>query len=170
MGERRQVHRREPIEVELDNGQIFVAKPLPWMQRNDLGNEILRQNTEAVNEAVRLYTDPETNLVQIETKLAEKLKDPISILRMSYPENDVLDYSILEYGELTQLLLVALEVNQLDHLRGLVDPNFQPPMPIGGTPSLEEGETETGQKIGSSVDSIFSASTGQPSSSSLTEK
>lgn len=164
MGERRQVHRREPIEVELDDGRIFIARPLPWLTRNDLGSEILRQNTEAVNDAVRIYADPDTNILQLEARLQEKLTDPWAVLKIGYPENKAEDFQNIDYGELIELLVAMLEVNHLEHVRQLVDPNFQSPMPNGGIPSSAEGNQVDGLKIESSLSSSSSDSVENPSS------
>lgn len=164
MGDRRQVHRREPIEIELDDGRVFTARPLPWLRRNDLGSEILRQNTEAVNDAVRIYTDPDTNILQLEARLQEKIPDPWGVLKIGYPENKPEDFQELDYGELIEVMVAMLEVNQLNHLKQLVDPNFQPPMPDGGMTSSAEGVPEVGPKTESSQNSSSSDSTETQSS------
>jgi hypothetical protein len=169
MGERRQVHRREPIEIVLDDGRTFVVKPLPWMQRNDLGSEILRQNTEALNESVRLYMDPELNLPQLEMRLNDKITEPNKILLLIFPDLSVEDFDNLDFEEITALMLASLDVNHLNHLAPLVDPNSPAPNLIGGITSSEEGQTEeTGPKIESSPDSSSLDSVGTPSLTSPT--
>ena len=156
MAERRQAVRREPIETEIDDGRVFVAKPLPWMAAGDLGNEILRQNVESSNELIRMYTDPDSGLPQLEMKLKQKISDWQVPLLLAYPDNKKEDFTeprILDIDESAALLLAAMEVNHLDHLNHLVDPNFNPPTLNGGIDSsTAEGEV-LGQRIESMVGS-----------------
>jgi hypothetical protein len=133
MGERRQAHRRETITVALVNGKEFVAEPLHWMERNDLGNEILRQSQEMVNESMRLYVDAASGAPQVELMLDTKLNDFPKILMMAYPGTKRQDYEgNIYYEDFLELIYAALDVNSLTHLRRLVDPNFQSPEKNGG--------------------------------------
>jgi hypothetical protein len=151
MSERRRVHRREPIEVEFDNGRVVVVSPLPWLQRNDMGDEIIVQFAELTNRAVSVFVDPETNLPKLEAVLGEKLVDYQKILAMCVPDEDC---STLDYSEVLELIYASLEVNGLENLRRLVDPNFRSPMMIGETP-ISEGEPSilSGQRTESTTDS-----------------
>lgn len=163
--ERRQVHRREPIETELDNGEVFVASPLPWMDRNDLGDAIVREGMDAFNEGINLWMDPKTKAPQIEMIFREKIKVPLPILRMMYPGVEDAKYQGLVKEELVALMLASTEVNGLQHLNYLIDPNLSTPtLKLGGTPSSETPGVETtgGPKIESLPDS--------PSPDSLDQK
>ena len=143
MAERRQAHRREPIEIEVRD-RVLEAHPLPWLQRNDLGNELISQYTEMFNSALRSYVDPDTSAPQIENALHDKLTDPITIIKAGltvYPDEDgkepyctVEDEFLqkLEWSELREIIYTILDVNELE-LKPLVDPNSLTPTGSGGT-------------------------------------
>ena len=167
MGERRQVHRREPIEVVFDDGKTYLARPLPWTARNDLGDEILQQNLEAVNEAVKIFvTDVDgTQVPQLSGVMKNKITDWSSVLRKAFPDIEVIEFSSYTNEELAELTIASLEVNGLEHLRDLVDPNSPTPMLPGGTSFSAEGMTQIpGQKIESSELSSSEDSAENPSS------
>jgi hypothetical protein len=89
---------------------------------------------------------------------------------MGYPESKPKDFDGLSWRQLIELLLVALEVNELKHLSRLIDPNLISPTVNGGTPSVGEPEEMIGQKIESLVDSSSPDSNGTLSQDSPTEK
>jgi hypothetical protein len=160
MPERRQAVRREPIEITLSDGKTYTANPLPWLKAGDLGNEIVRQNADAANEMVRLYVQDD-GLPQLEMKLKQKISDWGTVLVLAYPGSTPEEFDRYDIDECSALVLAALEVNHLTHIKHLVDPNFQPPMPNGGIVSSASGEDLIGQKIASippsdSTDSIES--------------
>lgn len=148
--ERRQASRREPIEVEV-RGSIFLAEPLPWQVVSDLGNEIVRQNAEAANESVRMYVDG--NIPQLDLKLAQKITDWHSILRIAFPKDDPSRFNGFDIDEVSEMVLASLDVNHLQHLRHLVDPNFQAPTSLGGTDTSEGMTTDLGLKTESTPSS-----------------
>lgn len=155
MTERRQAARREPIEIEVADGRVFTAHPLPWMVANDLGNEIVRQNLEAANDLVKLWVN-DAGLPEIEMKFQQKISDWQTVLRIAFP--DVADEvwrtpRVLSSGECAELLLASLEVNHLEHLKHLVDPNSPTPTMTGGNDSLEAIVAGSGTKIASTPDS-----------------
>jgi len=154
MSERRQVHRREPVIVELDSGEVFTFHPLTWLKRNDLGDEILQQAVKRTNEYVKLYVDPDTNMPQLEAQLHEKLVDPLLILALGLDlkEPDPTWGEKLRENEVFEMLRVILEVNGLERLSALIDPNFQPPMTLGGNSTLES-ESGDGEKTTSLLNS-----------------
>lgn len=172
MPERRQAQRREPIEVEI-RGEVVEARPLPWFRRNDLGNEVIHQYAELLNSTLRTYTNPDTGAPEVEMFLNDKLKDPIAILRLAYPHVEEFQGADidLEYSEIYELLFAALEVNDLKHLREIVDPNFQTPTPPGGSePSGMEKRTRDILNQQSILSSSSVDSPAEMSSSSPTEK
>jgi len=132
MAERRQAHRREPIIVEIREEEV-EARPLPWIQRNDLGNAVIEQYTAMLNSTMRSYVNPETKVPELQMYLNDKLGNPIEILSMAYPNLDIKDE--WEWPEIYELIYAALDVNELGHLRDLIDPNFQTPTSAGGTSS-----------------------------------
>jgi hypothetical protein len=132
MPERRQAHRREPIVVEV-RGEDVEARPLPWIQRNDLGNAVIGQYTSMLNSTMRSYVNPKTNAPELQMYLNDKLGDPVEILNMAYPGLDIRDE--WEWPELYELIYAALDVNELGHLKDLIDPNFRTPTNDGGTSS-----------------------------------
>lgn len=164
MSERRQVHRREPIIVVMDDGKEFEARPLPWLQRNDLGNEIVTQNARVINEFVKVWVDESSGLPQLEASFHEKLTDIFAVIALAYPTEDVTKLSELTHDELLELVYAALEVNSLTHLRPLVDPNSPTPTMLGGTDTSAGMMTQDGQKTESSTDSSSEDLVEMPSS------
>lgn len=164
MSERRQVHRREPILVVMDDGREFEARPLPWLQRNDLGDEIVTQNARVINEFVKVWVDDTSGIPQLEAKFHEKLTDVFAVIAIGYPTEDVTKLSDLTHEELLELIYASLEVNLLEHLRPLVDPNFPTPTMLGGIATSEGTTTQAGQKTESSIDSSSEVLAEKPSS------
>jgi hypothetical protein len=135
MNERRQAFRREPIEVELDNDLVISVAPVDWIRRSDFGNEVIRQNTEILNEAVRAYSDPDTGAPQLEMKLAERFNDGKELLRLGLDTEtfDKVMEKPLYQNQLVELLLAICDVNELKKLKEILDPNFQSPTGDGTT-------------------------------------
>lgn len=172
MSERRQVHRRESIEVETTTGDVLVARPLPWLVRNDLGDIIVKSHQDGINEIARMFvmdvqTDGDvTRVPQIELGLQQKIRDWAPILMKAYPDQlspELLER--LEFEDCVELAITALEVNHLEQLRDLVDPNAPSPTIPGGADSTEPAGTEATPKIESSPDSSSPDLTVVPSSS-----
>lgn len=154
---RRQAVRREPIEVEV-RGKVYEAKPLPWLEAGALGDEILQQNTTAVNNAVKMYV--EGDLPQLEAALVRKLSDWGAVLIKAYPGTKAEEYQPYEAEELFELGKAALEVNHLDSLIQLIDPNSPSLDPIGMNETTGAGD---GQKI-SSIPNSSSEDSPEPQS------
>jgi hypothetical protein len=155
MAERRQAARRDPIEVELQDGRVFIAHPLPWMVANDLGNEIVRQNLEAANDLVRMWIS-DAGLPELQMQFAKKITDWQTLFKMAYPdepEEKWNDPKSPGLDESADLILASLDVNHLEHIKHLVDPNFQPPMLPGGASTSTETEGESGKRTESTPDS-----------------
>lgn len=154
MSNRRRAARRDPIEIDTADGREFVARPLPWMNANDLGNELVRQNLEATNDLIKMYVSDE-GAPQLEMQFQKKITDWQTPLKMAYPDvKDALWHTPhdLSSDECADLILASLDVNHLEHLRHLVDPNFPTPLNLGGMSSSETAG-ETGMKIPSTPDS-----------------
>lgn len=160
MPDRRQVHRREPIVVVVMDETEFEALPLPWLARNDMGNEILSQSAELTNESLRLYVDPDSQAPQLEMKLNEKLSDPIKILLMAYPGKKRADFERLNVWEVTELILASLDANQLENVKPLVDPNYQPP-------EKNSGKSSSGAEVLDSLKTLSSPGSSSPDSSEV---
>lgn len=165
MSERRQATRRTPIEVELEDGRIFTARPLPWMEANDLGNVILQEQAASANDAVRLFM--EDNVPQLAVTLQLKVKDWQAVLDRAYPEVTREEWSnprVPDRDECAALVIASLDVNNLEHLKQLVDPNSPTPTTLGGNDILElAGQETTGQKTPSTPDSSSEVLTEVPS-------
>lgn len=177
MAERRQVHRREPIEVQLVSGEVVLARPLPWLTRNDLGDLIVKEHTDAINNLTRLFVTSvnvggtEVEVPQMEAGFQQKIRNWTPILQMAYPDQlDLEKLGTLLFDECVELTLASLEINHLEQLKDLVDPNSQSPMIPGGISSPEAVGEEAGPKTTSSVDSSSSGSDETTSSSSPSEK
>lgn len=167
MTEGRQASRREPILVTVRE-KTYIAEPLPWQKAGDLGNEIVRQNAETANELVRLYVD-DSGLPQLEMKLRQKISNWGDVLVLAYPGTEPHEYDPLDIDECAELVLAALEVNHLEHIKHLVDPNFQPPTSDGGTDSSPGVAALLGLKIESTQLSSPTDSVENPPSPSPVE-
>src|SRR6185503_4890083 len=91
MSERRTAFRRDPIEIELEaEGRLISVGPVPWEQRNDLGNEIVKQHTEELNDSVKSFvtTIDDIEVPQLEARLANKLKDPFVVLKLGLEDSE----------------------------------------------------------------------------------
>lgn len=160
MSERRQAVRKEPIEVVVEDGRMFVARPLPWMQANELGSEIIRQNIENANELVKLWIS-DAGVPELQMQFQKKITDWHVILKMAFPDVDVELWStprVLDESECAEIAMAALEVNHMEHIKHLIDPNSPAPTIPGGTDISQETEG-IGQKTESTADS---ASVGSP--------
>lgn len=154
MAERRQAARREPIEIEVEDGREFIARPLPWMQANDLGNEIIRQNTESANEFVKMWVN-DVGLPELQMQFSQKIKDWHTVLKLAFPEVTEEQWTkprVLDAGECAELVLASLDVNHLEQIKHLVDPNSPALTNLGGTDTSPETEGN-GQKTPSTPDS-----------------
>lgn len=182
MAERRQAHRRESIEVEVRD-RVLEAHPLPWMKRNDLGNEVMRQYSEVLNSQLRAYTDKslvsgpdgEGGFVpQLHLYINDKIQDPESIVQIGYPGVDLEFLHILEYAEILELIYASLDVNLLHDLKDLVDPNALAPTTNGGndSPGMESPPSDTPSQLptpdSSSQESVEKKSSSLPSEKSST--
>lgn len=134
MSDRRQAFRREPIELWLDDKTMISIGPIPWEKRNDFGNELVRQNTEIINEAVRIYVDEESGLPHLEAKLGEKFSNPLALFELGLDPMvfEVVRGLKLYQNQVVEILLVICEVNDLEKLKVMIDPNLMAPTPIGG--------------------------------------
>jgi hypothetical protein len=144
------VFRRPPITIELDSGLELVARPLPWQARNDLGDMIMKDYIQAMNESLQALKKDDDSPPELVGGLADKIKHLDEMFKAAFP--DVTDESLLAsltYEQLIACLLAALDVNKLEVLKVLVDPNFHAPVPTSGTP----GAPESGLKVISSPDS-----------------
>lgn len=153
MAERRQAVRREPIEVEV-RGTVYKAEPLPWLVANEIGNIIVTQNAEAANNAVRMYAT-EDNIPQLEAALKRNVSDYGAFLIKGYPGTKKEEYDPYDADELFELSKAMLEVNHLDYLINLIDPNSASPTESGGTATPEVG---AGQKTSFTPDSFSTES------------
>lgn len=171
MTERRQAFRREPIEIDLGGEVVLSVGPVVWQRRNDFGNEVIRQHLEIVNEAVKMYTDPDTGVPQLEAKLGEKFSDPETLFGLGLEEDPYLQLRgvSLYQNQVVAILLAICEVNELDQLKAMIDPNLLTPTTIGGILSdLISGARTDIQKIESGQDSSLPDSGESPSDPSLT--
>jgi len=149
MTERRQAVRRQAITVVVGKTE-FVANPLFWMARNDLGNEILRQYAELTNESIKAFAD-DSGVPQLTLIIGDKLKDPMKVLSMGYPEVD--GWPDMTWDEILELILASCDVNGLENLKTLVDPNSPAPTNLGGISGSGENNQENTPKTQSSPDS-----------------
>lgn len=173
MPERRQAFRRDAIEVWLseDEKDFISVAPIPWENRNDFGNELIRQHVEITNEAVRLWIDPETSAPQLEAKLGEKFTDARRLLELGLPQEafaKIKDRQLYS-NQIVALLLAVCDVNELQ-LGLLIDPNSPTPTVIGSSLSgLVAAQAQLTARIESGLDSSSQESLENESESSPTQ-
>lgn len=163
MPDRRQAFAREPIEVDL-GGKVILVGPIPWEQRNDFGNEVMRQHTEIMNHAIQIYIDDaaEDAIPKIETLFAEKFNDPRRLMELGLPEETFDEVRTLKLynNQVVAILLAICDVNELSQLYPLLDPNSPTPTILGGNDSTTEAAGIDTQKTESGPDSSPPALTG----------
>jgi hypothetical protein len=163
----RQAFKRTPIEIDL-GGEVISVGPVPWEQRNDFGNEVIRQHLEILNEGVKIYLDPETSAPQLEAKLNEKFTDPGVLLRLGLEEKvyEQIKSRPMFQNQVVVILLAIAEVNELQQLYPLLDPNLEAPTTLSGLlwQIVEEARSgEDTQKTESGPDSSSQDSAEQSS-------
>ena len=166
MGERRQAFRPDPIEVELSEGEIISVGPVVWTQRNEFGNEVIRQHVEIINEAVKMFVDSDTGIPQLQMKLAEKFSDHRELFRLGLDEETFKRLTVLEplyQNQIVAILLAICEINELEQLKAMIDPNLMTPTTLSGLLSRAASGVEDTQKTESGPDSSSQESTEIPS-------
>lgn len=159
MTEQRRVSRPSTINIEVITGdsaaRSFEAKPLPWRARNDLGDEVVQQYLNALNEGMRQIG--EGTDAKLIGKLMEAMIDYDKLFTISYPQGSVEYFHELTFTQMMEVLNAALEVNLLGRQRYMIDPNLTAPTQEKTTPS--NGASTDGQKTTSSDDSSSPALT-----------
>jgi len=165
MDNRRQAFRREPIVIELDPNFSLPVDPIPWEQRTDFGNEVVRQHVQILNEAVKIYVDEDTGLPQLEAKLTQKFSNPLELFRSGLPEEtfNLLKDLPLYHNQVVEILLAICDINDLPQLKPMLDPNSQTPTPLGGILSTLIAPGADIPKTGSGEDSLPQVSEETPS-------
>ena len=137
MDDRRQLTRKEPLEVHVPSLELTLkVAPLPWRKRGDLGNLIQKQFSKALDAAKESGDDPYAlidynAIVAVGAGLASEQGE------------------LLTYEEMIQLVRIALDLNGLDQLLWMLDPEAVAP-----TDSTENGaRPEDGEKTSSTDDS-----------------
>ena len=170
--ETRRATRRDPIEVtvELPDGTevTFVARPMPWRIRTEFGDFIIHQFSGALNKALTILRDPDSEMIGLEGDLVEKNTDYPAVFVYAYstykvdddgevqstppsPKDVSIFSNLLEFEQMIVVLDAAWEVNALDRLGHLLDPRKKDPT-IGGSEDQPE-TTDDGEKMESPTDS-----------------
>lgn len=149
MAERRQVNRREPIVAETSQGDVEVH-PLPWRQRNDLGDFVITSYIKSLNAVVSaLSVTEEGQLKQAEGRFEDQHFDWGGALELAFPSEAQEKLNKLQFDELQSLLCISLEINGLENLRNMIDPKTFP----NQSPEIDQGLTSDGAKTTSIPDS-----------------
>jgi hypothetical protein len=163
----RMATRREPITVTVDIGASkpveFVAKPLPWTKRNDVGDAVNLMYGAALTHELQATRDEEGNLTALQGGLFEKGMDYRGLFVLGYSEYDVDDdgevsvkaeppkslmgaFNRLEFDQMIEVLTAVLDVNGLDRIKHLLDPERKKALLIGESgPPISE-TTDAGEK------------------------
>ncbi len=148
--ERRVVSRHDPIIVEADDVSVEI-RPVPWRQRNQLGTCIAQSYTNALNESLATNRDEAGNFT-FDARPFESFFDYEAVLTMALPGVSKTEIDKLDFDGILTVLDAVLEVNRLERMAHMLDPdrrsapNFQPP-------PAEEGTSDDGPKTESSSDS-----------------
>lgn len=139
--------RREPIVVKFEKS-TFVAEPLPWRKRNDLGEAIVQSYGAALQQSLAsTVTDADGN-EQIDLHFAEAQIAYDKIIPLAFPGNDAADFADLPFEVLVdEVLEAALVVNGLERQRYMLDMGKA----VAG-PELSAPGSDDGPKIESSPD------------------
>lgn len=138
--------RREPIEVIVEGidgkPHTFVAKPLGWRRRNDLGKAIVESYSKTLNESIfEVVKDPETGNDRYNFHFAEATIDYDGILAVGFPDNTKGDFDDLTFEDLVDKVLeAALAVNGLERQRHMLDLGKAPVAPESPPPDGDDGE------------------------------
>lgn len=152
MAETRIVSRREPIVIEV-GGDIpdFVAEPLPWRRRNDLGVVIRDAFNAAVGIVRAMAKDKEADADAPEVPMFESLMDYPKVGVLCYPTRSAEDFEALTFDALIAVLGAALDVNGLERVKDLLDPGRSDlPNAVPPTVTLVPEPIGDGQKMESS--------------------
>jgi len=159
--EDRRATRREPITVtvETTKGKTvqFVAKPIPWRKRNDLGDALISMYAVGLNGMATEMRDADGNLVGLESHLFESGLDYETLFSLGYAEYDVNDageivaqeipsalmgsFRMLDFDAQVEVCEAALTANSLERLSHLLDPDRKKDLMIGESvePLIEDG-------------------------------
>lgn len=166
MSDRRQAFAREAIEIDLGDRVVTVA-PVPWVQANDFGNEVVQQNVTILNEVAVIYSAPDSDIPQLSMKLAQKWTDPRRLLELGLPaeEFEKIKSVSLYDNQISAILVAAAEVNGLKQLLPILDPNLESPATLSG---LVSALTDTAGEILQNASGADSSSPVSPEMSSET--
>jgi hypothetical protein len=145
MAERRRVTRHEPITTETRFGDL-VAEPLPWRQRNDLGDLVIQTYVNSITAMQGAFRIDEETGKPVGGTFDDKAIDWDGLLSVAYPNTPKEDIEKLDIYELRTSMCSSLEVNDMSHLGYMVDPNFQSP--------VEENQTESPPSDGTKITSL----------------
>lgn len=147
----RRVTRREPITVKVDvEGQetTFLAHPLPWKQRNDFGNLVLSEYSDAITRL--LDKEEEDGVVKrLTPKLFESVMDYPKLFAVGFAGVQESDFEKLDFDQMLVVLGAALEVNGLERYSHMLDPD-RVKDPATGVSEVE-APAEDGSKMESST-------------------
>lgn len=163
----RKTTRREPISItaELANGDEhkFDAKPLPWRVRNDLGEAINAMYANALNLEIRALTDDDGNVTGLQGSMFEKVMDYPGLFIFAFSEWEIDDageakakkppskadtaaFNQIDFDQMIEVLVAALDVNGLDRLVHLLDPERKKAPLTGASEPQTETPTDDGMK------------------------
>ena len=146
MTDERRVTRHEPITtvVEIDGKDVtFVAKPLPWRKRNDLGEALLRMFGDALDKVVQAGMDKQGMLI-------DAVFDYGTVWVLAYPDGKKADFEALDFDEMVEVLTAGLLVNGLDRLAYVLDPDRKKDLMTGGDTSAPDESAKMPSPIDSS--------------------
>lgn len=115
--------RREPIAIKIGT-HSFVAAPLPWRKRNDLGEAIVQSYGKALQQSIFSTgsKDADGNEI-IDFHFGEASIDYEAVIKLAYPDGpDMEAFDSLTFGQLVdEVLEAALVVNGLERQRYMLD-------------------------------------------------
>ena len=169
MTEGRRVTRREPITttVVLGGGKEveFIAHPLPWRKRNDFGEALNSMYSAALNEELKIDTNAEGVAVGLVGGFFDAHMDYPGLFTLGYSTYDdelnaiepaaalTKTFDQLDFDPMIEVLGAVLEVNGLERIAHLLDPERKVLRLTGASESANEETTSAGEKMESPSDS-----------------
>lgn len=113
--------RREPIVVKFEK-LTFVASPLPWRKRNDLGEAIVKSYGAALQRSLTSTTKDADGNEVIDFHFSESGIAYDKIIPLAFPDQNEADFADLPFEVLVdEVLEAALVVNGLERQRYMLD-------------------------------------------------
>lgn len=156
--------RREPVEVEIGTGRVITIRPLPWRKRNDLGQIVVTEYSNAVQRFLDVVEAKKSDALIAD--FFDGILDWDKIFQVGLPDENIEE---LTWEEMIQVGTEMLKVNGLESQAWMIDPKLRSRAEntLNGSQPTPNEEVENGEKITSlepsgSTDTVENPSTTSP--------